>query len=80
MSEIRNRACIYEGKYTHLWLECKSKEQAELLLAEIDNASKLQKLIKERLKGAHKSGHKIFSDESGYLEQELKFLVEESEK
>lgn len=43
-------------------------------------ARRLEELVKERLKGAYKSGHKKFSDEIGYLEQELQSLVDESEK
>jgi len=49
-------------------------------MAEKVQALKLLELVKERLKGAVKCGHKRFSDESGYLEQELQSLIEESEK
>lgn len=46
----------------------------------IESALKLQELVKERVKGQIKSGHKKFCDETGYLEQELYSLIEESEK
>ena len=48
-------------------------------LDEINSGLKLQALIEKRTIGMIKSGHKKFSDETGYLEQELVSLVEESQ-
>ena len=33
--ELKDRIRIYEGKYPHLWIECKSIEQAEQLKQQI---------------------------------------------
>ena len=48
-------------------------------LSELQSALNLQELVKDRLKGTVKCGHKRFSDETGYLEQELQSLIEQSE-
>ena len=51
-------------------------EQFDIVL----HALKLQELVKERMNATYVSGHKLLSDENGYLEQELRSLVEESQK
>ena len=49
MNEIRDRGRIYEGKYPHLWFECKTKEQAEQLLNRIESTLKLEELIEKEI-------------------------------
>ena len=46
---FKDRVRIYEGKYLHVWLECKSVEQAKELVDEIEHALKLKELVKQEI-------------------------------
>ena len=83
MSEIQFdiEDCMFgDGSHAiHIAEAFDSKEIAEKFAKQIKSALKLQELIEERLKGKSKSGHKKLSDETGYLEQELRSLLEQSQ-
>lgn len=59
--------------------DLKECEQINKLRFEIESALKLQELVNDKIKKGTKSGHKLFSDEGGYLEQELQSMVEQSQ-
>lgn len=66
-------------KGLHVKIYCDMMQDGIDKKKEIVSALKLQELVKERLKGTGKCGYKRFSDETGYLAQEFRSLIEQSE-
>lgn len=71
---FKDRVRIYEGKYPHVWIECKSVEQANELVKEIECALKLQEIFNQDLVDWKSSSE--MKVECGYAMMQTPFITE----